>query len=105
MPLSSLARLDFQEPDFKRFPCLELSFDALRAGQVSCIALNAANEVAVACFLARQVGFTDIPRIIHAVLDEAAAYTGGTPASLEDVLALDDHFRDRARLQCPTLAS
>ncbi|MFC3338984.1 1-deoxy-D-xylulose-5-phosphate reductoisomerase [Paracandidimonas soli] len=101
-PLSGLARLDFQEPDLRRFPCLKLSFDALREGQVACIALNAANEVAVARFLDRKVRFTDIPRIISAVVEDAVSHAAGEPSSLEDVLALDRHFRTVARQRCPS---
>ena len=102
-PLASLARLDFQEPDLQRFPCLKLSFDALREGQLACIALNAANEVAVARFLDGHARFTDIPRIISTVLDRAVAEKSAAPSSLDDVLAYDRHYRDLAQQQCPSL--
>ena len=58
LDLTRLGRLDFEKPDLARFPCLALAFAALRAGQGACIALNAANEVAVEAFLAGRLGYT-----------------------------------------------
>src|SRR3546814_20333718 len=63
--LTALGRLEFDEPDRARFPCLRLSFDALKAGQAACVALNAANEIAVDCFLKQQIRYTEIARIIE----------------------------------------
>src|SRR5690606_28149418 len=63
--LAALTRLDFELPDLQRFPCLGLAFEALRAGQAACVALNAANEVAVDCFLKRQIGYTQIAQVIE----------------------------------------
>ncbi|GAA5532395.1 1-deoxy-D-xylulose-5-phosphate reductoisomerase [Deinococcus aluminii] len=61
---------DFREPDAARFPCLGLAYRAGEAGGLLPAALNAADEVAVAAFLAGRIGFTDIPRLIERVLDE-----------------------------------
>ncbi|GMA14837.1 1-deoxy-D-xylulose-5-phosphate reductoisomerase [Deinococcus metallilatus] len=61
---------EFREPDAARFPCLGLAYRAGEAGGLFPAALNAADEVAVAAFLAGQIGFTDIPRLIERVLDE-----------------------------------
>lgn len=98
--LARLQTLDFEEPDLRRFPCLGLAFDALRAGQSSCISLNAANEVAVERFLAGGIRYTEIPRVIDACLDRMAALPGGEPASLEDVLAHDERARAVAAELC-----
>ena len=62
-------QLDFTAPDFERFPCLALAYQALRAGGTAPAVLNAANEVAVAAFLDRQIPFLSIPRVIEEVLD------------------------------------
>ncbi|MFZ5656601.1 MAG: 1-deoxy-D-xylulose-5-phosphate reductoisomerase [Pseudomonadota bacterium] len=61
-------RLDFEPPDLEAFPCLRLAFDALRAGGDAPAVLNAANEAAVEAFLARQVGFLDIPALVESAL-------------------------------------
>jgi 1-deoxy-D-xylulose-5-phosphate reductoisomerase len=61
--------LDFQAPDFARFPCLRLAFAALTAGGTASVILNAANEVAVQAFLESQIRFTDIPRVIEYTLE------------------------------------
>src|SRR5690606_6900977 len=88
LELTSLGRLDFEEPNFERFPCLRLSFDALRTGQAACVALNAANEIAVECFLKQQIRYTEIARVIETCLDRIAGEPGGSLDSLDDVLAL-----------------
>lgn len=100
MDLASLGRLDFEEPDLKRFPCLKLSFDALNAGQPACIALNAANEVAVDRFLQGKIRYTEIARMIEACLDQTAGMNTGPLNTLEDILALDNHVRRAAHDWC-----
>ena len=70
LDLCSLGSLTFETPDFERFPCLSLAYDALRAGGSAAAVLNAANEVAVEAFLRGEVAFLDIPAIIRATLDE-----------------------------------
>ncbi|MCP3666144.1 MAG: 1-deoxy-D-xylulose-5-phosphate reductoisomerase [Gammaproteobacteria bacterium] len=69
LDLFEVARLDFERPDFERFPCLRLAYEAIRAGGTAPAILNAANEVAVAAFLDRKIGFLEIPRIIEETLD------------------------------------
>lgn len=93
LDLALAGRLDFAEPDIEQFPCLNLSFQALKAGQGACIALNAANEIAVDAFLNRRTAYTNISRIIDHTLDWHAGFS--TPAfnSLEDVLAADQMAR------------
>jgi 1-deoxy-D-xylulose-5-phosphate reductoisomerase len=100
LALTALGRLDFEEPDFERFPCLRLSFDALRTSQAACVALNAANEVAVDCFLNYQIRYTQIARIIEDCLDRVAGLPTPGLDSLEDVLALDAHTRGVASELC-----
>src|SRR5690606_6647200 len=100
LELTSLGRLDFEEPNFERFPCLRLSFDALRTGQAACVALNAANEIAVECFLKQQIRYTEIARVIETCLDRIAGEPGGSLDSLDDVLALDAHTRSIASELC-----
>ncbi|MGE8641232.1 MAG: 1-deoxy-D-xylulose-5-phosphate reductoisomerase, partial [Achromobacter sp.] len=93
LDLTRLGRLDFEKPDLARFPCLALSFAALRAGQAACVALNAANEVAVEAFLGGRLAYTWIPRVIEASLEWQAQQASVTLSSLDDVLALDSDAR------------
>jgi 1-deoxy-D-xylulose-5-phosphate reductoisomerase len=69
LDLTTLAQLRFERPDFKRFPCLKLAYDALRAGGSAPAVLNAANEVAVEAFLAGRIGFRMIDQLIARVMD------------------------------------
>lgn len=96
LDLARIGRLDFEEPDFLRFPCLRLAYDALNSGQIACIALNAANEVAVEAFLNHQLRFTDIAAVIAEVLDHTVNENAGVPADLDEVLAHDAAARRRA---------
>lgn len=67
--LARIAGLNFRHPDYERFPCLRLAFDALRAGGSAAAVMNAANEIAVEAFLDRKIGFRRIPELIATVLD------------------------------------
>ncbi len=91
--LAALSQLDFQTPDLTRFPCLRLAYEAAAASQNHCIALNAADEIAVAAFLDGQLSFNGIPRTIERVL---ALTTSGSPASIPEVLAADLLAREQA---------
>ncbi len=83
LSLFDVSPLEFYPPDFKKFPCLKLAFDALKAGNSFPIVLNSANEVAVKSFLTGEIGFTDIP----AVIEETLSKFGGTEVrSVEDVI-------------------
>ncbi len=93
-PVSELRQLDFSPPDLEKFPCLRLAYEAVEAGGAKTIALNAADEVAVAAFLDGGIGFEDIPATIEAVLRETPA---DKPESIEQVLELDADARRRAR--------
>jgi 1-deoxy-D-xylulose-5-phosphate reductoisomerase len=92
--LAQLTQLNFEQPDLVRFPCLRLAYEAAEAGQSACIALNAADEVAVAAFLAHEIPFLGIPRTIEEVLELTPA---ARPASISEVLAADREARARAR--------
>ncbi|MDD4911937.1 MAG: 1-deoxy-D-xylulose-5-phosphate reductoisomerase [Sideroxydans sp.] len=86
LDLFQIAKLDFVAPDFVRFPCLGLAYQALRAGGTVPALLNAANEVAVAAFLDRKIAFLDIPRLIESVLTSVARQEVN---ALQDVLDAD----------------
>jgi 1-deoxy-D-xylulose-5-phosphate reductoisomerase len=92
--MAALAHLDFQQPDFARFPCLRLAYEAAAASQNHCIALNAADEIAVEAFLAGKLPFLGIPRTIEHVL---ALTAGGSPASIPEVLSADAAARRSAQ--------
>jgi len=92
--MSDLRHLDFCPPDMAKFPCLGLAYEAAAAAGAKTIALNAADEVAVAAFLEQQIGFEEIPRIIEEVM---AATPGGHLESIQKVLALDTEARLLAR--------
>ena len=98
LDLFSVARLDFREPDFERFPCLKLAFEAARAGGTAPALLNAANEVAVAAFLDRRIPFTDIATVIARTLDAVPA---STAADLDSILAADAEARRHAESLIP----
>jgi len=89
-----VARLDFEAPDFERFPCLRLAYDALRQGGTSTSILNAANEIAVEAFLNETISFLDIPKVIESTLCELPSVNAD---SLEIVLAADTSAREMAR--------
>lgn len=100
LDLAAAGRLDFEEPDLQRFPCLHWSFEALRAGQGACITMNAANEVAVARFLDDTIPFMAIPATIQACLEKMSACHSLAPSTLEDILALDAEARAKAEEYC-----
>ena len=92
--ISDLRHLDFSPPDMVKFPCLRLAYEALAAGGAKTIALNAADEVAVAAFLEEHIRFDEIPRIIEEVM---AATPAGHLESIQKVLSLDTEARLLAR--------
>ena len=100
--MASLGQLDFSTPDFERFPCLRLAYEAAERGGAHSIALNAADEIAVEAFLERAIPFTSIPRTIEQVLE---AIPESHPASIPEVLALDQQAREMARCAVKSIAS
>lgn len=88
-----LQRLEFEQPNRERFPCLQLALDALQEGGGAPAILNAANEVAVQAFLQRRIRFTDIATVVAATLD---AMTPVASTSLDELIALDQLARINA---------
>jgi 1-deoxy-D-xylulose-5-phosphate reductoisomerase len=95
LDLCRIGTLNFERPDFQRFPCLRLAYEALSEGGNAPAVLNAANEVAVEAFLGGNLGFTRIPRVIAQTLADVPWKEVG---SMEDVLAADGVAREVARL-------
>jgi 1-deoxy-D-xylulose-5-phosphate reductoisomerase len=98
LDLAAVGQLTFERPDLDRFPALRLAMEALKGGSGAPTILNAANEVAVEAFLARQISFTAIARIVDITL--TAADSEGLlvePASIEEALVLDAAARRLAR--------
>jgi 1-deoxy-D-xylulose-5-phosphate reductoisomerase len=94
--VSDLRHLDFSPPDMSKFPCLRLAYEAAAAGGAKTVALNAADEVAVAAFLDGAIRFNDIPRIIEDVLSRTNA---GSLESIGNVLNADAEARRCAQEQ------
>ena len=99
--MAALSQLNFEPPDFERFPCLRLAYEAAEKGGAHAIALNAADEIAVEAFLERQIPFMAIPRTIEAVLQ---ATPENHPATIAEVLALDEQAREAARREAVRFA-
>ncbi|MFO7551310.1 MAG: 1-deoxy-D-xylulose-5-phosphate reductoisomerase [Haliea sp.] len=100
LDLVALSKLHFEAPDEGRFPCLRLAREAIAAGGTAMAACNAANEVAVEAFLCGGIGFTDIPRVIEATLEQVAVVE---PTSLAVVEAADSEARQVAAAQLARL--
>ena len=102
LDLARIGSLTFETPDAGRFPALRLAREALAAGGAAATVLNAANEVAVAAFLARAIGFSDIPRLVEETL-EAADQRGLTtaPGSIAEAIDLDVEIRGLAAGRLP----
>jgi 1-deoxy-D-xylulose-5-phosphate reductoisomerase len=89
-PMSNLRHLDFSPPDMKKFPCLRLAYEAAEAGGAKTVALNAADEVAVAGFLEGRIAFDEIPQIIEATV---SASNCERLSSIQAVLEADHEAR------------
>jgi 1-deoxy-D-xylulose-5-phosphate reductoisomerase len=97
----SLSKLDFYPPDLEKFPCLRLAYEAAEAGGAATVALNAADEVAVAAFLEGKIPFLGIPATIEAVLNETPARQ---PESISEVLEIDRQARRMAERKIESAA-
>ncbi len=93
LDLTTMGALEFHKPDYGRFPCLALAFDALRAGGTAPALLNAANEIAVEAFLDERIGFRDIDRVVRRAMDENPH---GAAHDIEAVMAQDARARAAA---------
>ncbi|MCF4164598.1 1-deoxy-D-xylulose-5-phosphate reductoisomerase [Zavarzinia compransoris] len=94
LDLAAIARLTFEPPDSQRFPALSLARHALKSGGAAPTILNAANEVAVAAFLAERIGFLEIAAVVDQVLDQCAGRFGAS--CLDEVVAADKAARHGA---------
>ena len=101
LDLAAVGQLNFEPPDLETFACLRLALDAGRAGGTAPCVLNAADEVAVAAFLAGSIGFTAIPALIERVL---AAMPAVQPTHFEDLFAVDAEARRRTEEEARGLA-
>jgi 1-deoxy-D-xylulose-5-phosphate reductoisomerase len=102
LDLARIGRFTFERPDLDRFPALKIARAALGAGSWATNILNAANEVAVAAYLAGTIGFLEIARMVEETIERAAAQgLDKAPATIRDALALD---REGRRLATGLLA-
>ena len=97
LDLAEMSALTFEAPDLQRFPALRLAKEALASGGSAGTVLNAANEVAVAAFLDRRLGFLAISGLVEATLAASADLIGLIPQDADDVLAIDAEARSRAQ--------
>jgi len=105
LDLAKIGQLTFEAPDFDRFPGLRLAYEALRTGRGATTVFNAANEVAVAAFIAGKIRFGAIARLVEATLE--AWVRGGHLASLtcaDDAIAIDHSARNKAAALLPQIA-
>ncbi len=103
LDLATIGQLTFEAPDDVRFPALRLARSAIQEGGGKPAILNAANEVAVAAFLARKIGFLDIAEVVEATLDE---YAGNAPiSSLEGLFSIDAGARSYAQHKIEKVAN
>jgi 1-deoxy-D-xylulose-5-phosphate reductoisomerase len=93
LKLSQCSNLEFQDPDYEKFPALSLAFTAIRKGGVFPAVLNAANEIAVAAFLDGKIPFLDIAATVATVMKQAQK---GSEDSIDDILAADHRARNAA---------
>ncbi|ETR75300.1 1-deoxy-D-xylulose 5-phosphate reductoisomerase [Afipia sp. P52-10] len=106
LDLVKIGQLTFEAPDFERFPGLRLAYDALRTGDGATTVYNAANEVAVAAFVAQSIRFGAIARLVEATMN--AWVRGGNLAPLtsaDDAIAVDHNARNMARSLLPEIAA
>jgi len=97
-----MGELSFSEPDYARYPCLQLAIEASNTGQAATTALNAANEISVAAFLNGEIRFTDIASINRQVMDELVS---AEPESVDAVLEIDRQSRASAQQKLRTFAA
>lgn len=94
LDLARMSALSFEAPDLQKFPALKLAYECMAAGGYACVALNAANEVAVDAFLSNKILFPDIINTIRFILDE----TGGEDLStIEEIILFDQTVRTKTK--------
>ncbi|MGH6658099.1 MAG: 1-deoxy-D-xylulose-5-phosphate reductoisomerase, partial [Sphingomicrobium sp.] len=106
LDLAHIGTLSFEQPDLVRFPALALARRALEAGAAAPTILNAANEVAVEAFVARQLSFIGITALVEATLDSSSRHTGlREPDSIDEAIAIDHNARSLAQGLLPEIAA
>src|SRR4030081_1945311 len=105
LDLAKIGQLTFEAPDFERFPALRLAYDALRTGRGATTVYNAANEVAVAAFIAGKIKFGAIARLVEATMDAWVRSGNLAPlTSADDAIAVDHIARNKAVTLLPQIA-
>jgi 1-deoxy-D-xylulose-5-phosphate reductoisomerase len=106
LDLAAIGQLTFEKPDYERFPGLKLAYDSLRTGQGATTVYNAANEIAVAAFIGKQIRFGAIARLVDATLNAWIRAGNLAPlSSADDALAVDHNARNMARALLPEIAA
>lgn len=106
LDLAKIGQLTFEAPDFERFPGLRLAYDALRIGHGATTVFNAANEIAVAAFIAGKIRFGAIARLVEATLESWMRAGNLVPLnSADDAIDLDHSARNRAATLLPQIAA
>ncbi|MBN9147341.1 MULTISPECIES: 1-deoxy-D-xylulose-5-phosphate reductoisomerase [unclassified Nitrobacter] len=106
LDLAKIGQLTFEAPDFTRFPALRLAYDALRTGNGATTVYNAANEIAVAAFIAEKIRFGAIARLVEATLNGWIRAGNLAPlASADDAIAVDHNARNMAASLLPQIAA
>jgi len=95
--LFEIGRLDFEQPNLQKFPCLRLAFEAMKMGGTATAILNAANEIAVEMFLNEKLSFIEIPKVIEETLSRCKIEEA---TDLKTVLKADEHAREIAEERC-----
>ena len=105
LDLAEIGQLTFEAPDFERFPGLRLAYESLRTGRGATTVYNAANEVAVAAFIAGQIKFGAIARLVEATINDWIRAGNLAPlSSADDAIAVDHNARNRAASLLPQIA-
>ena len=105
LDLAQIGQLTFEAPDFDRFPGLRLAYDALRSGRGTTTVYNAANEVAVAAFIAGKIKFGAIARLVEATMDDWVRSGNRAPlTSADDAISIDHTARNKAATLLPQIA-
>src|SRR5690349_9211304 len=105
LDLAKIGQLTFEEPNFERFPALRLAYESLRTGRGATTVFNAANEVAVAAFIAGKIRFGAIARLVEATLEAWIRSGNLAPlTSADDAIAVDHNARNRAATLLPQIA-
>ena len=106
LDLAKIGTLSFEAPDYARFPGLKLAYDALRTGHGATTVYNAANEIAVAAFIAQKIRFGAIARLVEATMNEWVRSGNSAPlSSADDAIAVDHSARKMAATLLPQIAA